>query len=446
MSKRPKMQLTEDQQQAIDETMAEMAPGYHHLIEGPAGSGKTTSIEGLARKALDKRMSIVCTAPTHKAVRVLRRKLDAAGLKSVPTRTIQSLMSLRPRQVADRQIFTRNKYAKPVLENIVVLDECSMESTDLHDNHIRKWLVASYVVFTGDIAQLNPIGEDVSPSFKTKSRSQLRTIMRQAEGNPVLAAALAVRAQQGTGKMDWSWAKEVDARPAGVFRPSEDRLKAWMHKAFTSPAFEADPDTFRYIAWRHAQVDQVNAAIRRWRYGDEAAKKTPYVIGESATFLEPLMKGDSMAFITGQEAKITAIQEGEFLFNIDQRGDLDGWVASFPSWHMKALDEFGDEIEIHAPRGEIGQDAYQGILNQLADDARHNRDRWEDFHKFKDHVAKLRPIYGMTVHASQGSTFKNVFLDIGDIGARASSNVLECQRLLYTGLTRPSHAAILRGR
>lgn len=449
MSKRPKLKLNEQQERAVEETLSEYAPGYFHRIQGPAGSGKTTSVEEVVRRLLKRGISVAVTAPTHKAVRVLRQKLRAAGLEHIPIRTTQSLLSLRPRQVADRQVFTRAKFAKPVQEAAVVVDECSMINLDMHEQHIRKWLSAAYTIYVGDDAQLPPVGEERSPTFDLKSFSQIETIMRQTEGNPVLAAALMVRAQQGTGKMDWSWMREVDARPSGIFRPDEGRLKVWMDKAFTSPAFEADPDTFRYIAWRNAQVERMNANIRRWRYGDAVAAKTPFVAGESLTFLDPVIKDETTLFMTGQEVKVVDIQEGEFTQVIEPRGEVAGWVASIPSWQIKVLDEHGDELEIHTPRnigGKNGLDFYKAVLDQLADEARDARDRWDDFQKFKDSVAKVRAIYGMTVHASQGSTFKNVFLDVADIRGCADFKLLECQQLLYTGLTRPTHAAILRGR
>jgi hypothetical protein len=45
------------------------------------------------------------------------------------------------------------------------------------------------LLFSGDPAQLPPVGETVSESFGTKSRSHLDESVRQAADNPIIAAA-----------------------------------------------------------------------------------------------------------------------------------------------------------------------------------------------------------------------------------------------------------------
>ena len=51
-----------------------------------------------------------------------------------------------------------------------------------------------------------------------------------------------------------------------------------MKKAFTSPEFDADPDSFRYLAWTNSRVRQVNEMIQGWRYG--ANIPTPFGLSD----------------------------------------------------------------------------------------------------------------------------------------------------------------------
>ena len=55
-----------------------------------------------------------------------------------------------------------------------------------------------------------------------------------------------------------------------------------------------------------------------------------------------------------------------------------------------------------------------------------------------DKFAQLNYGYSITVHKSQGSTFKNVFIDIADI--LENNNINETSKCLYTALTRSSNS------
>ena len=53
------------------------------------------------------------------------------------------------------------------------------------------------MIFVGDPAQLPPVGEVASETFAVENRSHLTTIVRQAAGNPILAAAGIILRQSG---------------------------------------------------------------------------------------------------------------------------------------------------------------------------------------------------------------------------------------------------------
>ncbi len=429
------IELNEGQDKAFGEIMSAISRGDRYVLTGFAGSGKTTLMQSIAHMCQQRGLQISLTAPTHKAVSVLSRKLEESGLEDVPCRTIHSLLSLKPKIVADRQIFIRNKNAPPVMDDVVVIDECSMISADLMA-HIHRYLPLSFVLFVGDPAQLPPVGEIASQTFDTKAQSHLDTIVRQAEGNPILAAAQIIRMSQG-GDMDMSWAKSATAAPFGIFNPRDPN--AWMKKAFTSDAFDADPDSFRYLAWTNERVAQINRQIRMWRYGKT---EMPFIVGERAMFRAPFVRGEDIIFRTNEEVTVIEIEKTKLEFDFAQLGKLDGWHVSVDGWRIVMLRDNHTTDEVQFIEGDIDHNA---ITARLIDEAAQTAYRWDDLHRFKGSIARLQHIYALTVHNSQGSTFRNTFIDVRDIHRRAKSNKLECQKLFYVGATRPTHALILVG-
>ncbi len=429
--------LNECQQRALDEIQAARKTEDCHLLTGFAGSGKTFLIQHLARVLRDQKVEIVLTAPTHKAVAVLARKLQSSGIP-IPCLTIHSLLQLSPKPNGDRLVFERKKHAQPVTADVVVIDECSMIGLEMM-RHIRRHLPVSFVLFVGDPAQLPPVGEEASQTFGTKSRSHLETIVRQGAGNPILDAADAIRTSQG-GLMDWSWCKPAQAAPLGVYVPQNP--DAWMQKAFTSPEFAADADTFRYLCWTNDRVASVNAKVRRWIYG--AKTPTPFMPGERTLARGPVLDEDGKTpiLMTNEEATVVSIRESELVYPIRHLEAADGWNARVPSWEIQLRKDDQSTVEIHAPRDER---LYNKVLARIADEAADNRSRWQDHHGFKSRMAKLQSVYALTVHTSQGSTFRHTFLDVADIRKRADANPLECQQLCYVAATRPTHTLSLIG-
>ncbi len=73
--------------------------------------------------------------------------------------------------------------------------------------------------------------------------------------------------------MSWCAPSEHENK-YGIFLPA-DAAHRWMKKAFTSPEFNADPDSFRYLAWTNSRVRQVNELVRVCRCGTPG----PVIVG-----------------------------------------------------------------------------------------------------------------------------------------------------------------------
>jgi exodeoxyribonuclease-5 len=428
------MVLTDGQSRALVEILEAQEVGTPHLLTGFAGSGKTTLMQEVAKAFCAQPLDVVVTAPTHKAVSVLARKIQAAGLGKVDCITIHSLLSLKPVAKGPKVVLERDKRAKLVTADVVIIDECSMVSAELLQ-WIEKQLSHCFVLFVGDPAQLPPVGEVESGAFATLSRSHLDTIVRQAAGNPILDVAHAIRRSQGNA-LDWSWCRDARSEKQGVFVPRDaDR---WIKQAFTSDKFKTDNDQYRYLCWTNERVAEINSRVRLYIYGGETP--TPFMPGERVLMRAPVFRDNATALATNEEAEVVSIAPSVFNYHFAKREHLKEWVATLPSWRVQLKPANGPNVHVHMMQDMNDLAPVQG---RLVREAKKYPIRWHDRYSFLQSIGQMQAVYAMTVHCSQGSTFGHAFVDIADIKRRARSNVLETQQLLYVAATRPSQALVL---
>jgi hypothetical protein len=114
-------------------------------------------------------------------------------------------------------------------------------------------------------------------------------------------------------------------KQAGHFLASR-RSAPLDEEGFHVAEFDADPDTFRYLAWTNSRVHQVNELIRASRYG--ANMPTPFLPGESALFRAPVIIDESTIFANNQEARVVAIERSTFTHAIEKADGVSRWTAS----------------------------------------------------------------------------------------------------------------------
>lgn len=182
----PAVELTPEQQAAVERIVTWFsspdgfgsAGGARFMtLGGLAGSGKSTVVDHLNRLGFAR---IIFLAPTGKAVHVLRGK-------GVPAQTIHSFRydySGRD-EVTGKLLFELKDTAKAAL---LVVDEASMVTTDVHRDLLEAGIRILYV---GDFGQLAPVGSD--PGLMRDPDVKLETVMRQSLESPILRFAHAAR-------------------------------------------------------------------------------------------------------------------------------------------------------------------------------------------------------------------------------------------------------------
>lgn len=422
-----KIKLTEDQEAARQEIIKASRKRGTYLLLGYAGTGKTTLMDTLASDFLDMGKSVVVTATTHKAVAVLKSKITEYG---VDCRTIHSLLSLRPYEDETGTQLKRSPGSPAVSVDVVIVDECSMVASDVFA-WIERLLPKSFVLFVGDDAQLPPVNEDKSLTFNTARRITLSRIVRQAEGNPILQAATFIRESQG-GNPDWAWMENKKNGKQGIFLVGDSDM--WLRKAFTSDEFLCDKNSFRYLCWTNDRVASVNKKVQYWLYGDI---KTPFAPGE-LVLSKRLYKSGSEELQNNEETIVDGIKEGVITAKWERYGGKD---FTIPVWLV--LTSKGITVPIVKYWSEYNV-AYKWIRqNYTKIKPEEGEKPYYHITAFRDMFGVLQSNYAMTVHSSQGSTFKSVFVDTSDILKRQKTNLLECQQLFYVAITRASDMVFL---
>lgn len=419
------MTLNNGQAQALKELTAN---NRNRILLGNAGSGKTYLMDQFTQRMVANRKKVVVTAPTHKATSVLRGKVKHPD---VGCQTIHSLLGLTPREGDNGTVLHRNPRATPVEASVVVVDEASMITQELYD-WIERLLYRQKIVFSGDDAQLPPVGEAISPVFAIKDRSILSEPVRQARDNPILSGALLCRDHQKVLKDDFTYLQPQKTGSHGIFSVDSSKKAAWVRKAFLSGDFKSDPNAFRYLAWTNAVVDDVNRRIQYLIYGDI---DTPLAPSEVA-LNRKRFSYNGVEINTSEEVVIERIEPGVVTVDWDQYGgdeqfEIEIWrvvtqcgrvarMVRNQAAYQKAL----RYIQKVFKQLEIPLGGY-GVYQHLSD--------------FRDSFAHMTSNFAMTVHNSQGSTFGSVFVDQADIMKRRRTNLLETHQLFYVAMTRPQN-------
>lgn len=199
--KKSNLTYTEDQKNSIDNMIRFITNPEEKLfgLFGYAGTGKTTTIIDFLMNCLELKYinSLVFTAPTNKALNVIKTKvsdkikylldlnniyyedklsfdMNCDKLKKkniiIEFQTIHKLLKYKTEYNVDGDIiFTKDKDNVIDGYDIIVIDECSMIPLGLTYEILKESVkIKTKIIFTGDPAQLPPVNEKISSVFMSQ--------------------------------------------------------------------------------------------------------------------------------------------------------------------------------------------------------------------------------------------------------------------------------------
>lgn len=413
------MQLTNDQQAASAAFTHFMTTDENEkVLSGGAGVGKTTLLKHLMDL---KDPSLICrlagiepiedwvlTATTNKAAEVLG---NSTGREASTIHSYLGLAVYNDYETGRTKITKTRRFS--VKENtLIVVDEASMVDRQLRQL-IHEGTKNCKILYVGDHCQLAPIGEEMSPVFsEVTNRSYLNQIVRSQNAPPITALALQLRATVETGVF-----RPIAEVPGWIDYLTPDQAKLEIEEHFIHRLDLAEQS--RILCFTNNKVVRFNDYIRQGRgLPPEIAAKDVVIACNAAQY-----KHSTQRMRIEQELRVLQV-DPPIRYRLPDPVDF----------YVRTVHTNYGQIDVPVDRAH-----WQSLIKHYK-----KLQNWPAFYELQERLADVRPRDACTVHKSQGSTYRTVFIDLEDIGTcRIPSQVA---RMLYVACSRPTHRICFIGR
>lgn len=421
-----------------------VSPGYSvFLLNGYAGTGKTSLTGALVRALREAEVPVVLLAPTGRAAKVFGRfaGFQASTIHRRIYRGTEGMMNDFSADVADN----------PLTGAVFIVDEASMIGNGSGDTMSRNLLedLIHYVysgegcrmILLGDTAQLPPVGCRESPAMSVAvlkgfglrvTKAVMTKVVRQRRRSGILYNATKLRKNMLLTPLPEP--ELVIDRFPDVVSVSGEELEDEISASFTENGI-----TETLVVTRsNRQATRFNLAIRaNILYREEELSREELLLVAKNNYLwSARVKG--LDFVAnGDTAIVDAIYGTEEKYGFrfaDVNLRLPDRDLSFECKIL--LDTLVSDTASLEP--ERYQSLYMSALNDpdLFTPSTPVRTRMRIL-RSDPYVNALQVKYGyaVTCHKAQGGQWKNVFVDVGYVPPEAYES-LEFYRWLYTAVTR----------
>lgn len=414
------------------------------VVNGYAGTGKTSLLSALVRVLKSLEIKVVLMAPTGRAAKVF------SGYSGFPASTIH-------RRIYRHSLHGEVPGLKENRDNntLYIVDEASMIGSD-HSSGYRSDLLTDLLTYVfsgtnnrlilmGDTAQLPPVGDIASPAMDVESLKEiglrvssatLTRVVRQGARSGILANAINIR-------------REMKEHPDRVPVPITDGFDD-VHTIFTADMAEAIDSAYRHagledtiiITRSNKRAAAFNKAIRNevLYYEEELVTDEPLMIVKNNYFWTRIARRHDIDFIAnGDIMRVARILGTEIKYGF-----------RFADVELTPVDETAGASEIPPVYAKIFLETLASDTPALpADRLRtlYERIVREDYGGNADganlaahpywNALQTKYAYCVTCHKAQGGQWSQTFVDIAYINPETIGPDL--YRWMYTATTRARH-------
>ena len=466
----PNVYANEDQENAIDDIKEwyKSNESNTYLLKGRGGTGKTTIVgEVIKQLGIDSKR-VVFAAFSNKAVKVLLNANKDSKYKGSKYLTTAQILKLKPvRDVkTGKQKFVTDAYAEEKItssDKVIVIDEASMlPNKQQKEIEAKAKNLGIKIIYMGDDVQLPPVDEfDINGKAvkealvfnehkKTGDVSELTKRMRQKGESPILPVtdvlANAVKNELDPNKIVFEQGTEINNGQGVVFL-NKNAGELDIMEMFLKD-FKKDQEGTKFIHYNASDNEKTkikNDIIRRELYGkDFNLPENKYMKGEQVIFDNGYFYQDEK---TGNNISIDGATEAKVLES--------HIVKNKPINYFHGRQKRTIKLDVYSVTVQENDSDGVGYIHEI--DIPFNINRLEeiiDLEKkdlgvypggLKDSFASISYSYVITSHKSQGSTYNNAYVDIGNIfGIKATDNDTKLKSA-YVATSRPRNKLVLIG-
>lgn len=410
------------------------------ILQGYAGTGKTTIVSALVKILPLFNYRFVLLAPTGRAAKVISQyaKRTAFTIHKRIYKTKTSKDDLGP-------VFSKTKNYSS--NTIFIVDEASMISSDgdYQGSNLLADLV-SYIfenknnklILVGDTAQLPPVKQEKSLALDKSYLAEvynlsvfgttLTEITRQAEGSGILVNATALRNTLGN--------KENPIRlhtqsHLDIYRMTAERLEDGLRYAHDKYGIE----NTLVICRSNKNAVMYNHYIRnQLLYREEELEAGDLLMISRNNYNFATDEVPSGFLANGDFVEVLKIKRTEELHGF-RFADLEIQLVDYPDVKPFEVKIILDGLHMYSPSLSREQNLtlYQSVIQDYMDlpKAKQREALKEDKYL---HALQVKYAYALTCHKSQGGQWDAVFVDQGYLGDDFDEN--DFVRWAYTAMTR----------
>jgi exodeoxyribonuclease-5 len=434
---------------ALSEFVASSDADSVFLLKGCAGTGKTSVVSALIQMLGELRMPVVLLAPTGRAAKVL------SSYSGRPAFTIHRCIY---REKVGGELYgdfslnvNRNRGA------IFVVDEASMISNGGMDSnfgsgHLLSDLLSfvycgdgSRIIFVGDVAQLPPVGSELSPALDRVelegsglkvSECFLTEVVRQSQQSGILYNATQLR------QLMEGYDGSLPAIATEGFHDVHLISGAELVEEIASAYSHYGMDDVTIISRSNKRVGIINNGVRAQVLGRE----------------EELTQGDMLMVVKNNYFWAKGVEHLDFIANGDVaevrrvRHQMDMYGFRFADVTLRFPD-YGDvEIDVkilldglQSPAPSLSYEENTRLYQAVEADYMDITNKRDRFRKMREdaylNALQVKFAYAVTCHKAQGGQWSCVFLDKGFVPPEQMN--VDFLRWLYTAFTRATQSIYL---
>jgi exodeoxyribonuclease-5 len=442
-----KFEPTTDQKFAIDELSDYLTSSKNDsifLLKGYAGTGKTTLVSAIVASLAEMEIKTVLLAPTGRAAKVLSYYCKQSA------HTIHKKIYRQKSLTDGFGVFNLDRNLSR--DTIFLVDEASMISNYSHEattfgsgcllDDLVDYVSAGMncrLILIGDVAQLPPIGIDVSPALDPKELEScynfavkevvLTQVVRQAEESGILKNATELRRMLDEG--DSGYPQLETERFPDIVRISGGELIEEISSAHCKYGLEET----MVLSRSNKRANQYNQGIRNSILYRE----------DEITVGDYLMVVKNNYFWTADVKEIDFIANGDIveIVRIGKHVELYGYryvevSLRFPDYKDLELDTMVMLDTLSIESASLAYEDSKKLFFTIGEDYADMPSKKKRYEKVRDNkffnALQVKFAYAITCHKAQGGQWSAVFVDQGYITEDMLNR--EFYRWLYTALTR----------